>query len=136
MLKVALLVAGALATALATASLAIAANTVPVAVPLESAQACAVVLSLELDCAMRGIDFNGDGTISPAELVSFPALAPVAIDWTPLRPPRSTGLDFKDAATEPATMLSATRELDARHPLLPALFALGALVVLLRRRPL
>jgi hypothetical protein len=132
MLKVALLVAAALATA----SLAIAANAVPVSVPLEVASACTAVLSLELDCAMRSIDFNGDGTISPAELVSFPALAPVAIDWTPLRPPRSTGLDFKDAATEPATMLSATRERDARHPFLPALFALGALVVLLRRRPL
>jgi hypothetical protein len=98
--------------------------------------ACHPVQSLDLACTMRVIDANGDGTISAAELAGFAAPAPVVVDdWTPLHPPRSTGLDFKDAATEPAVPPPAPLEGEGSHRLMPALFALGALVVLLRRRP-
>jgi hypothetical protein len=94
---------------------------------------CHPVQSLGLACTARVMDANGDGAISAAELAGF-AAAPVA-DWTPLHPPHGTGLDFKDAATEPAAMLPTTLERDGSRRLMPALLALGALVVLLRRRP-
>ena len=132
MLKVAFLAA----TLLVAASTAQAAN-----IDLEASAApagaspCHPASSVDLDCAMRVIDANGDGTISAAELASFAAPPPPAIDWTPLRPPRSTGLDFKDAAAEPGTLLPATLDSDSSHRLIPALLALGALVILLRRRP-
>jgi hypothetical protein len=127
MLKVALLGA----TVLVAATTAMAANhdpgaaAAPVAVP-----SCALVSPLDPGCAMRIADSNGDAV----ELASLAAPAPV-IDWTPLHPPHSTGLDFKDAATDPGSVLPATLERDAPHPLIPALFALGAMVVLLRKRP-
>ena len=95
---------------------------------------CHAVQSLDLACTMRVIDANGDGAISAAELASFAAPTPL-VDWTPLHPPHGAGLDFKDAATEPAALLPATLENDSPHRLIPALFALGALVILLRRRP-
>lgn len=96
---------------------------------------CRPAQSLDLACTMRVIDANGDGAISGAELASFAAPAPSVIDWTPLHPPHGPGLDFKDAATEPAAILPATLDSDSPHRLIPALFALGALVILLRRRP-
>jgi hypothetical protein len=131
-MKVALLAS----TVLVAASLAVTANTAPDASrPATSAPACHPAQSLDLDCALRVADTNGDGTISPTELANFATSSPAAIDWTPLRPPRSTGLDFKDAAIEPASVLPATLERDTSHPLVPALFALGAMVVLLRKRP-
>ena len=132
MLKVALLTAAGLVAA----SMAMATN-----IELETGAApagdvpCRPAQSLELACTMRVIDANGDGTVSAAELASFAAPAPSAIDWTPLHPPHGTGLDFNDAATEPAAMLPATLDSDSPHRLIPALFALGALVILLRRRP-
>jgi hypothetical protein len=58
-----------------------------------------------------------------------------AADWTPLPPSRGAGLDFKDAATEPAPGPPPDTGGDARDRLIPALLALGALVVLLRKRP-
>jgi hypothetical protein len=132
MLKVALLAT----TILVAASTAQAAN-----VDLESGAApvgaalCHPMQSMDLDCALRIADANGDGEISAAELASFVAPAPPVFVWTPLHPPRSTGLDFKDAATEPGSVLHATLDTDHSRRLLPALFALGALVILLRKRP-
>ena len=132
MLKVALVAA----TVLVVASAAQAAN-----IDLESGTApasalpCHPVQTMDLDCALRIVDANGDGTISAVELVSFATPAPSVADWTPLPPPRSTGLDFKDAAVEPATVLHASLDTDNSRRLIPALFALGALVILLRRRP-
>ena len=96
---------------------------------------CHSVQSLDLACTMRVVDANGDGTISAAELASFATSTPAAADWTPLRPPHTTGLDFKEAAVEPAAILSATLDGSSSNRLIPALFALGALIVLLRRRP-
>ena len=95
---------------------------------------CDLVSSMDLGCAMRVADSSGDGAVSAPELASLAGSAPL-IDWTPLRPLRSTGLDFKDAATDPGSVLPATLERETSHPLIPALFALGALVVLLRKRP-
>jgi hypothetical protein len=132
MLKVALMTAAGLVAA----SMAMATN-----IDLETGAApagdvpCRPAQSLDLACTMRVIDANGDGTISAGELASFAVPAPSVIDWTPLHPPHSTGLDFKDAAVEPAAMLPATLDSDSPHRLIPALLALGALVVLLRRRP-
>ena len=131
MLKVALFAA----TVLVAATTAMATNhdLGTTAAPVADAS-CALVSSLDLGCAMRVADSNGDGTVSAAELAGLAGSAP-AIDWTPLRPPRSTGLDFKDAATDPGSVLPATLERETSHPLIPALFALGAMVVLLRKRP-
>ena len=132
MLKVALLTAaGVVAVSMAMATNvdpdtgAAAAGDVP----------CRPVQSLDLACTARVIDANGDGAVSSGELASFAAPAPSVIDWTPLHPPHSTGLAFKDAAAEPVAMLPATLDNNSPHRLIPALFALGALVILLRRRP-
>jgi hypothetical protein len=98
----------------------------PVTTPA-SDLSCRPIQFLDLACTIRVIDANGDGSISAAELASFATSTAPTLDWAP----RSTGLDFKDAAVEPA----ATLEGDSSRRLIPALFALGALVVLLRRRP-
>ena len=131
MLKVALLAA----TSLVAATTAHAANpdSGTTALPAIAAP-CHPMQSMELECALRVIDTNGDGTISAAELASFGGSTPPVIDW-PLHPPRSTGLDFKDAAIDPPAALPAAIDADAPHRLVPALFALGALVILLRKRP-
>ena len=132
MIKVALLAAAVVAaasTAMAT-NIDLPPGTAPAAdVPCRSVQ------SLDLACTLRVVDANGDGTVSAAELASFAATASPVVDWTPLHAPHGTGLDFKDAAIEPAAALPATLESDNSHRLIPALFALGALVILLRRRP-
>jgi hypothetical protein len=94
---------------------------------------CHPVQSMDLACTVRIVDANGGGTISAAELASF--AAPPVADWTPLHPPHGIGLDFNDAATEPVALLPATLEQDGSRRLAPALLALGALMVLLRRRP-
>ena len=136
MLKVALLAATVMVAASVSMSAAMATN-----IDLESGAApagdvsCRPVQSLDLACTVRIVDANGDGTISAAELASFAKAAPPPVDWTPLHPPSSTGLDFKDAAIEPGSILPATLERDSPQRLIPALFALGALVILLRRRP-
>ena len=132
MLKVALL-AAAVAVA---ASTAMATNTDAGAGVAPAADGpCHPAPSLDHACTVRTIDANGDGTISTAELASFAPTAPPAGDWSPIHPLHGTPLDFKDASTEPATVLPATLEGDHSHRLIPALFALGALVVLLRGRP-
>ena len=131
MIKVALLAA----TVLVAASTAMATNiALDSGAPPAGEASCHLVQSLDLGCALRIVDTNNDGTISAAELANFALAAPV-IDWTPLHPPRSTGLDFKDAAIEPGSVLPATLDRNPSRPLIPALFALGALVVLLRKRP-
>jgi hypothetical protein len=132
MLKVALLAA----TVLVAASMARASNSaVGAGAPLSNdAPSCDLVQSLDLGCALRIVDTNSDGTISAAELAKLALPAPV-VDWAPLHPPRSTGLDFKDAAIEFGSVLPATLDRDTSHPLIPALFALGAMVVLLPKRP-
>jgi hypothetical protein len=91
--------------------------------------------TLDLGCAMRAADTDGNGTISPAELANLAIPPQPAADWTPLRPAAGTGLDFKDAVTEAGGILPAIAEADASLPLIPALFALGALLILLRKRP-
>ena len=135
MLKVALLAATVLVAA--SAAMAVNIDVEPGAAPAAEAP-CRSVQSLDLACTVRVVDANGDGSISVAELASFAAPSapsgPV-VDWAPLHPPRSTGLDFKDAATDPGSVFPATLEGDSSKRLIPALFALGALVILLRRRP-
>jgi hypothetical protein len=92
---------------------------------------CHPIQSLDLVCATRAVDADGDGTVSATELASFAAPAPSVADWKP----HAAGLAFKDAATEPAAMLPATLDSGNSRRLIPALFALGALVILLRSRP-
>jgi len=115
----------------AAASLSHAADATP-GVPL-SAPACTPGTS-DTTCAPHPLDANGDGTISPAELAAFSASSASAPDLTPLRPPQHTGLDFKDAATEPSPA-APPADHNQPPPLILALLALAALVVLLRRRP-
>jgi hypothetical protein len=98
--------------------------------------ACQPGLSLDFGCAMRAVDTNGDGDISAAELANLAVPSLPFGDWVPLRPGRGTGLDFKDATTEFGSVLPASPEHDSPQPLIPALLALGALVLLLRKRPL
>jgi len=131
MLKVALLAAAvALSTTAATATNAAAD---PVAMPVTPTDLpCHPDPALELACALHAVAPDGPG--APADLGSLaaPPSAPAAA-WSPLQP---TGdLAFKDAATEPGSVLLAG--VDCRHPqrLLPALLAIAAMVVLLRRRP-
>jgi hypothetical protein len=89
---------------------------------------CHPIQSLDLVCSTHAVD--ADVTMSAAELASFSA-PPPSVDWTP----HATSLAFKDAATEPAAILPATLDSGSSRRLIPALFALGALVILLRRRP-
>ncbi len=128
MRKVALLAAAVAASTAMATNIGLESDAAPA-----SDVSCHPVQSLGLACTVRVIDANGDGAISAAELAGF-AVPPVA-DWTPLHPPHGTGLDFQDAAAEPVAMLPTTLERDGSRRLMPALLALGALVVLLRRRP-
>ncbi len=80
-------------------------------------------------CALRIADPNGESVLAPAD----PATLPPSLELTPSR---DTGLDFKDAANDSVSVLHASLDLDPPHPLVPALLSLGALVVLLRKRPL
>ncbi len=85
---------------------------------------------------------------TPVEAGALDPMAPVAepdvlatppataVDWPPLHPAPHAGLAFRDAAAEPAPAMAAMPDAGRQHGLLPALFALGALVVLLRKRPL
>ena len=125
MLKVAIL-----AAALAAASTAPAVKTeaAPVAAP-----AChRLAPAPDPDCVPGTLD----PTAPAAEPDVFAAPPAPALDWPALRPAPHAGLAFKDVAAEAAPSAAAMPEAGRRRGLLPALFALGALVVLLRRRPL
>ena len=130
MLKVALFAAAVVVAASTAMATTIA---VEPGAPLAGDVPCHAAQSPDLACPARVIDANGDGAISAPELAGF--AAPPVADGTPLHPPHGTGLDFKDAATAPTPMLPTTLERDGSRRLIPALLALGALVVLLRRRP-
>jgi hypothetical protein len=130
MLKVAMIATVVLA-AVSTAALERVAST-PAATPTSDLP-CQAGQPLDLVCDMRAIDTDSNGTISAAELANFALPAALA---RPLQATPDTGLAFQDAAIEPGSVLPAS--LDREHSpqqLIPALFALGALVVLLRKRP-
>ena len=136
MLKVALLASVLLLAASAATSADGIAD--PVAAPAAEAP-CHPGQPFDLGCAVRAVDTDGDGTISAAELANLVVppvpIAPI-VDWTPLHAAHGTGLDFKDAAIEPGSVLPASTEPDSPQRLLvPTMLALAALVVLLRRRP-
>ncbi|MCK9687589.1 hypothetical protein [Scleromatobacter humisilvae] len=127
MLKVAMLATAVLAVA-STGAIGIVASTKSAAPAAESR--CHPGQPLDLACDLKGIDADGNGTISAAELAEF--AMPAA---TPLQPAPESGLAFQDAATEPGPVLPASLAPARPQPLVPALFALGGLVILLRRRP-
>ena len=100
-----------------------------------SAVTCDSASATDAGCTLRVLDPGDDSVFSSSDLANLAPAAP-AFEWPPLHPSRSTGLDFKDAASDPGSMPHAALGRDTSHPLIPALLALGALVVLLRRRPL
>ena len=91
------------------------------------AEACHAGQALDGAC-LRAIDADGDGKVSANELANL------AAEPTPLAAP-DAGLAFQDAAAEPGPVLPASFEHGQSQPVVPALFALGGLVILLRRRP-
>ena len=127
-----MLKAGLLATALFVAESTAA---VEGAIPAPAATPDAAAPCQPAGCAARAADIEGDGAIAPTEIANLAVPpAPVA-DGSAWRPAQRTGLDFKDAAIEPGSVLPASIDSERSKPLVPALFALGALVILLRRRP-
>lgn len=136
MLKVALLASVVLVAASTAAVEMVSPEPAP---SVAGAAPCHPESSPTLSCISRSIDADGDGdgdgTPATAELAKLilPA-APIA-DWTLNHSAQDLGLDFKDAAADPGSVLS--KSVDRGHPqqAIPALFALGALLVLLRRRP-
>ena len=131
MLKVALIAAAMTAASMADGGNVDAAARTPHVAP----PACHSMQALEADCALRILDANGDGSISASELAGLaaPPSSPT-FDWTPLSP-QAGGLDFKDAATNPDLAMPATLDHNGPPTILSALLALGALVMLLRKRP-
>ena len=87
-----------------------------------------------LACANRAADADGDGVISATELANFVAPAPLA-DATTLHSGPGAGLDFKEAAVESGGILRSSLDREHPQPLIPALMSIGALMILLRRRP-
>ena len=132
MLRVALLAAAVAQAALpATAAPDAAADSVTTSsAPADTP--CHPGLPLELACALR-VAHAGDAGDAPAELASLAPPVTTTFDWAP-RPP-ADDLAFKDAATDTGSVLPASVDHDRSHRLAPALLALAALVLLLRRRP-
>ena len=128
MLKVAML-ATALLVAASTAAVEGAAFE-PAATP-----ACHPGPAAALACTKRGVDADGDGVISAAELANVAVPAPPAVDATSLHAGQGTGLDFKEAAIESGGILRSSLDREHPQPLIPALVSIGALMILLRRRP-
>ncbi len=93
--------------------------------------ACHSAAPADAGCALRIAEPSGESALPSADPAT---LAPTSPALEPA-PPRDTGLDFKDAATDSVSVLHASLDLDTSHPLIPALLSLGALVVLLRKRP-
>ena len=132
MLKVALIAAAVAAASMAEGGAVEPAAPLPHVV---APPACHALQTVEADCALRILDANGDGTVSAAELAAFATPAPaVPADWSAL-PPQRSGLDFKDAATNPDPAIPAALDHTGPPTILSALLALGALVMLLRKRP-
>jgi hypothetical protein len=126
MLKVALLAtAVALAASAATAGDTVADDTVP---PTAVIAPCHPGHALPLACPMR----ESDAEASPSDLARLAASADTPFAWTP---PGSDDLAFKDAATATVGVLPVSVDHDRTQRLAPALLALGALVLLLRKRP-
>ena len=132
MLKVALLATGLLVAASTGAVEGAASDLAAAPAP---AAPCVPGASPVLGCTLRASDVNGDSTTSAAELGNLAVPAAPGVDWPSLHPAPEAGLNFKDAATEPVSVLPASLDRESSHPLVPAVFALGALVILLRRRP-
>ena len=130
MLKVALRAAAvALAASTVTAGDAVADAAAMPAMPADTT--CRPGAAPQPACAPRAGEADPDAV--PADLANLAAPAPIPADWAP---PRSDGgLAFKDAATDSASVLPAGGAPDRPQRLAPALLALGALVILLRRRP-
>ena len=131
MLKVALLAATvALAASAATATTAAVDSATTPTIPAEAP--CRPGPAPELGCPLHPAE---PGT-APADLAGLAGLATpevAPVDVSPLHPARD--LAFKDAATEASSVLPASVDRDRSQRLAPALLALGALIVLLRRRP-
>lgn len=128
MLKAALLAAAvALSTTAATATnTAVDAATTPTA-PVDPP--CRPAPTLELACGLRAAEAD---TAPPADLASV-AAPPAAVDWAPQR--SGEDLAFKDVVADTGSLLLAGVDHDRSQRLAPALLAIAALVVLLRRRP-
>jgi len=134
MLKLALLATGvALAASAATSTDPLADPAVSSAAPADTP--CRAGQPLELACALRLANAEGDASAAPAELASLAPPATGMFDWAPR--PSADDLAFKDAATDAGSVLPAglARDHERSRGLAPALLALGALVILLRRRP-
>ena len=123
MFKIALL-ASAVLMAGSTAAIGSVDATAAAVAPIE--RACRPGQAPDAAC-LRAIDTDGDGKISATELANLAAPAPLAAP--------DAGLAFQDAAAEPGPVLPASLDHARPQPLVPALFALGGLVILLRRRP-
>jgi hypothetical protein len=132
MLKVALLATVVLVAASTAAVEIVSPEPAPA---VAGAAQCRPDPSPTLTCAPRLIDADADGTLATVEVAKLilPA-APIA-DWTLSHPAQDLGLDFKDAAADPGSVLSMSVDREHSQPVVPAMFALGALLVLLRRRP-
>ena len=129
MLKTALLAAAVALAASAATATDTATDSAAEAVSAAAAGGpCHPDQALEPACALRAADVDA----APAGLAS-PAAPEAAPFWTPPRPDGE--LAFKDAATDSVSVLPASVDHDRSRRLAPALLALGALVILLRRRP-
>ena len=93
---------------------------------------CRSAASTDVGCALRIAEPGSESVLPPADPVTLAPTSPTL----EVTPPRDAGLNFKDAATDSVSVLHASLDPDTRHPLVPALLSLGALVVLLRKRPL
>jgi hypothetical protein len=134
MLKFALLATGAaLAASAATA-------TDPIVDPAVSTAASAVMpchagQAPEFACALRLANVDGDASAAPAEVAGLAPPASGTFDGSPR--PSEDDLAFKDAAIDVGSVLPGglARDHDRSRGVAPALLALGALILLLRRRP-
>lgn len=129
MLKVALLAAAvALSTTAGTATnTAVESATTPTT-PADPP--CRPGPTLELACGLRAADADP----APAADLASVAAPPATVDWAPLPQPAGD-VAFKDAVADTGSMLLAGVDRDRSQHLAPALLAIAAMVILLRRRP-
>lgn len=125
-----------LRVALIAAAVVVAASTAAVEkVFPDPAADCQPESSSSMACGLRASASERNAAVSAAELADLVVPAAPAFDWTPWHLSQDASLDFKDAAAEPGSVLQASLDREHPQPVIPALFALGALVLLLRRRP-